>query len=221
VSVASVGGKAGVRSRRSAPRPRRPVLSLAPAPTHPAPRAPFLLLVFGLLAGALVGLLLLNTTRAQDAFTLARLQNVNAVLLDQEQALHEVVQSDQDPARLAAQAKALGMVSGGPPAFVDAAGKVVGAVPPGAPAPGPTSVVQGGVLIAVPMPSPSPAPTPATNPVSTPNSAPNPAARSARAPVAAASPKSPSPPAATRTTPARTPSPTRTAHPTGRAPVIR
>ncbi|MGH3388052.1 MAG: hypothetical protein ACRDOO_04160, partial [Actinomadura sp.] len=56
------------------------------APAAP-PRAPFVLLVLGLLGGALVSLLLLNTVLAEDAFTRTKLQRSNKQLNEQRQAL--------------------------------------------------------------------------------------------------------------------------------------
>jgi hypothetical protein len=94
-----------------------------PAP----PRAPFVLLVVGLLGGALVSLLLLNTVLAEDAFTLTKLQRGNKQLNQQRQALEEEIAREESPARLAQKAKALGMVQPSRPAFVDARnGRVVG-----------------------------------------------------------------------------------------------
>ncbi|HEV7209900.1 MAG TPA: hypothetical protein VGN54_14330 [Mycobacteriales bacterium] len=224
MSVAPVARKTAPSAGGRVPFPRRPMLRLAPAPTRSAPRAPFLILVFLLLGGGLVGLLLLNTTRAQDAFTLARLQNANAILVDREQALRQVVQGDQDPARLAARAKALGMVPGRGPAFVDAHGKVVGAAPPGAPTPGPNSLVQQGVLVALPAP-PQPSIAPSTGRRTQPAAAPPLAPASAK--PAVPKPAATKPVAATPTPgasgPGRhgTPTPAPTAHPTSHPPVPR
>jgi hypothetical protein len=140
-----------------APRPaqpkaptRRPRLRLVPPPVRRAPRAPFIAVVILTLASGLVGLLILNTQRAQDAFTLAKLQQQNARLGDSEQALTLAVQQDQDPGTLGARAAALGMVPGGAPIFLDAHGKVLGVVPAGAPLPSATSIRQGDLLIALP-----------------------------------------------------------------------
>lgn len=98
------------------------------------PRAPFVLLVVGLLGGALVSLLLLNTVLAQDAFTLSELQRGNQQLSERRQALQEDINRENSPAVLHAKARALGMVDGKRPAFVDArTGRVTegGARPPG------------------------------------------------------------------------------------------
>src|SRR3978361_1090226 len=60
-------------ARLSRPVVARPVLALVPTPAR-ARRAPFVALVLGILLAGLVGLLLLNTASAQDAFRLHRLQ---------------------------------------------------------------------------------------------------------------------------------------------------
>ena len=104
---------------------RRPA-SRKPRPVAP-PRAPFVLLVVGLLGGALVSLLLLNTVLAQDAFTATELQRSNQRLNQQRQALQEEIAREESPARLAPKAKALGMREPRQPAFVDAqTGQMVG-----------------------------------------------------------------------------------------------
>lgn len=107
-----------------------------------AAKAPFMAVVVGILAVGLLGLLLLNTVLAQDAFRLHALQVQSRVLADQEQGLQREVELLQAPQSLAARATALGMVPGGPPAFLRLSdGKVLGAAVPGAaPAPVPPAV---------------------------------------------------------------------------------
>ncbi|GAA1843732.1 hypothetical protein GCM10009736_06980 [Actinomadura bangladeshensis] len=91
-----------------------------PAAAHrAAPRAPFVLLIIGLLGGALVSLLLLNTVLAKDAFTLTRLQQSNKQLQQQRQALEEENAREGSPAGLSRKAKALGMKEAEDPAFFD------------------------------------------------------------------------------------------------------
>jgi hypothetical protein len=97
------------------------------ARTASPPRTPFALLVVGLLSGALISLLLLNTVLAQDAFTLTELQHGNQQLIQQRQALQEEIAREESPSRLSRRAKALGMSEPGRLAFVDAqTGQVVG-----------------------------------------------------------------------------------------------
>jgi hypothetical protein len=110
--------------------PRRSVRLAAP------PRAPFVVLVLGLLGGALVSLLLLNTVLAQDAFTLSELQRGNQQLNERKQALQEDISREGSPAVLYAKARSLGMKDVERPAFIDArTGRVTegGARPPGVP----------------------------------------------------------------------------------------
>ena len=99
--------------------PRRTAaLRLVPqAPSHAA-RAPFVGVVVGLLALGLLGLLALNTSLAESSFRLHALQGQATVLADREQVLRQEVEALQAPEALAARAEALGMVPGGPPAFL-------------------------------------------------------------------------------------------------------
>lgn len=97
-----------------------------------AARAPFIAAVVVILALGLLGLLLLNTVLAQDAFRLHSLQVQGRVLADHEQGLQREVERLQSPQSLAARAATLGMVPGGPPAFLRLSdGKVLGAAVPG------------------------------------------------------------------------------------------
>ena len=126
---------------RSALRPRssgrRPPLALVP-PRRPEPggglgRTPFVVLVVTLLGTGLLGLLVLHTVLAQDAFRLHALKQDSRVLEDSEQVLRREVEALRAPHALATRAAALGMVPAGPPAFLRLPdGAVLGA---GAPAP--------------------------------------------------------------------------------------
>jgi hypothetical protein len=117
------------RTKRTKPQPARPARKTGTTPRKPgntasravrtAPRAPFVLLVVGLLGGALVSLLLLNTVLAQDAFTLSELQRGNQQLNERKQALQEDISREGSPAVLHAKARGLGMVDGRSPAFID------------------------------------------------------------------------------------------------------
>lgn len=82
-----------------------------------APRAPFVLLIVGLLGGALVSLLLLNTVLAKDAFTLTRLQQSNKQLEQQRQAYEEEIAREGAPQQLSKKAEGLGMKQAKDPAF--------------------------------------------------------------------------------------------------------
>lgn len=200
--------------------PLPPVDPTTPAPGSPAPsppaqrtaarllprsrqrRAPFVLLLAVLLAGGLVGLLLLNTVIAQDAFALHRLDRTQSQLDDQEATLRARAEQLDDPAVLAQQARALGMVPAGDPSFLRGT-RPSGAVPPGV-----RTVTEGqrvGDLLVVgsrpgapaaarPPPPASPASPPAASPPATRASAPvaprsaAPTARPQARPSAAARP---------------------------------
>ena len=81
-------------------------------------RGAFVALLVALLAAGLLGLLGLNTLLAQGSFRLHALQVQNKQLADREQVLRRDVEARQAPAALAAQAQTMGMVPGGPPAFL-------------------------------------------------------------------------------------------------------
>ncbi len=154
----------------------RPVLALVPNPVR-ARRAPFVALILGVLLLGLLSLLLLNTTTAQDAFKLHRLQASAANVADERQALTEQVNQLTGPGGLAAQAVAMGMVPAGPPVFW----KPGDPLPPGArvldgmivvpagsgPAPAasaPATPAPVGVAVtAVPRPGQAPAAKPSTS----------------------------------------------------------
>jgi hypothetical protein len=122
-------------------------LHLVATPARAA-RWPFVSLVLGLLAGGLVGLLLVNTLAAQDAFRLQNLRDQAASLGQLQQALTSQVVDDQSPGYLAAAAARLGMDPGSPAQFVRLRdGRLVGLVfaapPPPAAAP-PTTAARTG-----------------------------------------------------------------------------
>ena len=107
---------------------RRPLLRLVPSARAGRPLAPYVVLMLGLLLVGLMGLLLLNTWTAQDAFRLHTLQSQQGQLDDDEQALRQQVDDATDPGLLAARAVSLGMVPGDPaPLFVRPNGKLIGA----------------------------------------------------------------------------------------------
>ena len=142
--------------------PRRSAsLGLVPQRRSTAAKAPFVVAVVGLLVAGLLGLLLLNTVVAQNAFRLHDLQQQGRVLGDREQALAKQVQALQAPGAISDRALALGMVPGGVPVFLRLPdGAVLGAVtgpgsasPPARPA-GPIK----------PAPKPVVGPTRATTP---------------------------------------------------------
>jgi hypothetical protein len=113
----------------TAPRHTRPVTGARTAPRHP--RAPFILLLVGLLGGALVTLLVISTTLAEGSFRITNLQQQNADLARQEQVLSEAVAQAQSPQQIAQEAERLGMRQDPVLKFIDLkTGKIVtGKVP--------------------------------------------------------------------------------------------
>lgn len=130
--------------------------------TAKAARAPFVIVVVAMLAAGLLGLLALNTLLAQDAFHLHELQASGKALDEREQALEKEVEALQAPASLASRATALGMVPGGPPAFLRLPdGAVLGQADPQTPE---APVVPPLVSTAKPLPQPAGAVTAAPDP---------------------------------------------------------
>jgi hypothetical protein len=87
-----------------------PFVRPAAARTRPRhPRAPFILLLVGLLGGALVSLLVISTTLAQGSYRITSLQQQNANLAKQEQLLTQQVAQASSPATIAQEAEEFGM----------------------------------------------------------------------------------------------------------------
>jgi hypothetical protein len=124
-----------------------------------APRAPFVLFSMLLVGAGLVGLLVLNTVVAQDAFTLHDLAASNADLAEREQLLRQEVAALEAPVGLADRAGRLGLVPAGDPVFLTADGRVLGNPKPvAAPLPPPAPVVKAAPVAkpsAKPVPKPS------------------------------------------------------------------
>lgn len=127
---------------------RRPSLTLVQVGVTAAPRAPFIAVVVSLLVAGLLGLLVLNTVLAKDAFRLHTLQIEARQLADTEQVLIREVEALRAPSALAAKATEMGMVQGSAPTFLQLTdGVVLGSADP-AVAP---------EAEAVPAPEPAPA----------------------------------------------------------------
>jgi hypothetical protein len=153
-------------SPAAAPAPlarRRALLTVVPVGESTAPRAPFAFAVVALLVSGLIGLLVLNTVLAKDAFKLHALQVEGRVLEDREQDLTREVESLRAPSALAEKAAAMGMVEAGPPAFLRLPdGAVLGAaVPAEAPVP------EGAPAVPAPQPQAPAVPPAATTTTST------------------------------------------------------
>lgn len=152
---------------RTAPTPRtlpapRSLLRLVPQRRSQASRTPFAVVLVVLLVGGLLGLLLLNTLVAQGSFTLHDLATRSKALQLREQQLAGQVQAEQAPGQLADRATKLGMVPGGPPAFLRLAdGQVLGTPTKGQAvvkpvAPPPASTAASPAAAAQPAKSPAP-----------------------------------------------------------------
>ncbi len=70
---------------------------------------PFLLLIVGMLSGALVCLLVISTTLAAGSFRITSLQQQDQALAKQQQQLQQQVAQDQVPSVIAQRAEQLGM----------------------------------------------------------------------------------------------------------------
>ena len=109
-----------------APRHTRPVTGPITRTRTRSPRMPFILLLVGLLGGALVSLLVISTTLAQGSFQITNLQQQNANLARQEQTLTNQVAQAGSPAVIASEARQLGMRPNPRLGFIDLkTGKIV------------------------------------------------------------------------------------------------
>jgi hypothetical protein len=87
---------------------------------------PFILLLVGLLGGALITLLVISTTLAEGSFQITSLQQRNTDLARQEQVLTQQVALAQSPAQIAEEAAAFGMRHDPDLRFIDLkTGKIV------------------------------------------------------------------------------------------------
>ncbi len=110
----------------TAPRHTRPITGPTGRPRTRSPRMPFILLLVGLLGGALVCLLVISTTLAQGAFRITNLQEQNANLARQQQILTNEVAQAGNPAVIAQEARRLGMRPNPRLGFIDLkTGKIV------------------------------------------------------------------------------------------------
>jgi hypothetical protein len=124
----------GLRTRPvTAPRHTRPGTRPSTRPTAPdrrtrprPPRAPFILLLVGLLGGALISLLVISTTLAQGSYQITKLQQQDASLARQEQLLSQQVAQASSPARIAQEAEQFGMRQNPNLQFIDLkTGKII------------------------------------------------------------------------------------------------
>jgi len=88
----------------------RPATYPAPGRTRPRrPRAPFILLLVGLLGGALVCLLFISTTLAEGSYRITNLQQQDTNLAKQEQLLTQQLAQASSPTQIAQEAEQFGM----------------------------------------------------------------------------------------------------------------
>ncbi|MCL3860128.1 hypothetical protein [Actinotalea sp. K2] len=88
----------------------RPRLRVVRAPAPARTRAPFVMLCITVLAGSLLGALLLNTSMAQGEYDRYALQVRHAAATTEQQRIESEIALRKSPAELAAAATALGMV---------------------------------------------------------------------------------------------------------------
>ncbi|MCP2327939.1 outer membrane murein-binding lipoprotein Lpp [Hamadaea flava] len=123
--------------------PERPKLRLAPPMPVSGPRVPFVVMIVVLVMAGVVGILALNQKINENAFKLDKLRAEQAKLDRQEQDLNQQIAEKEAPGNLAAQARKLGLVPAGAPAFIRLPdGRVVGVPQPANGEPAITS--QGG-----------------------------------------------------------------------------
>ncbi len=111
------------RNRRPTPAAGGPRLKVAPPPPVTGPRVPFVALILALVVGGVLGILVVNTKIAENAFRIERLkQNGTALDLQQQELQREIAQA-KAPGNLTAAARKLGMVGRRQPGVHPAAGR--------------------------------------------------------------------------------------------------
>jgi cell division protein FtsB len=121
-------------------------LTVVPRRRVRAPRVPFVSLVSLVLLGGVVGLLLFNTSMQQASFAATSLEAQAGALTAREQTLRMELDVLNNPQRVAQQARKMGMVTAGAPAFLRLSdGKVLGTAAP--------ATIEGNVPIYPPAPT--------------------------------------------------------------------
>jgi hypothetical protein len=95
-----------------------PRLRVAPPAPVVAPRAPFVALVLVLVLVGVLGILVLNTKIAENAFVLDDLHQQQSKLDHDQQQLQTDIAEQESPNKLAARASQLGLVPSRNPAFL-------------------------------------------------------------------------------------------------------
>ncbi|HTF06610.1 MAG TPA: hypothetical protein VK659_00375 [Asanoa sp.] len=135
-------GSAALRPKERSTKPTAggPRLKVAPPPPVTGPRVPFVALLLALVIGGVLGILVVNTKIAENAFRIERLKQTGATLDIQQQELQREIAQAEAPGNLTASARKLGMVAGGNPAYIRLQdGKIIGIPKPGDGAPSVTS----------------------------------------------------------------------------------
>jgi hypothetical protein len=124
--AARPGAGPGTGSRAPGSRSAVPARPAGARPRARSSRTPFILLLVGLLGGALVSLLVISTTLAQGAFRVTSLQEQNANLAREQQTLTNEVAQAGNPAVIAQKAEQLGMRANPHLGFIDPkTGKII------------------------------------------------------------------------------------------------
>ncbi|MFP5347740.1 MAG: hypothetical protein ACLGIA_12040 [Actinomycetes bacterium] len=135
----SAASRAATRGLERLSPPRLRVVTPQPARRS---RLPFVIGCIALLVSSLIGLLVLNISLSRGAYQVHDLQVKAARLQEREQALAEELAYRAAPAQLSAQARALGMVPGGAPAFLRLSdGALLGSPQPAPQSSAPTAIV--------------------------------------------------------------------------------
>jgi hypothetical protein len=116
--------------------PPRPRLRVVRAPAHARTRVPFVVLCMAVLAASLLGALLLNTTMATGEYERLALQSRLSTSAQSQQKVEGQLELARSPERLAAAARALGMVPAAPGGYVRLTDSMVLGSPQPAPAGG-------------------------------------------------------------------------------------
>ncbi|MFI9640112.1 hypothetical protein ACIG87_08590 [Micromonospora sp. NPDC051925] len=95
-----------------------PRLRVAPPPPVRVPRAPFAALIVVLVVGGVLGILAVNTKINENAFKLQQLQQQQARLDVDQQQLEKQIEEAKEPGNLTAEARKLGLVEAGEPAYI-------------------------------------------------------------------------------------------------------
>ncbi|PZG01277.1 hypothetical protein [Micromonospora deserti] len=135
-------GSAALRpaERSTAGTARTPRLRVAPPPPVKVPRAPFAALIVVLVVGGVLGILTVNTKINENAFRLEKLHQQQAKLDLEQQQLNKQIADAAAPGNLAAEARKLGLVESGEPAYIRLPdGKMIGVPQPASGQPSVTS----------------------------------------------------------------------------------